>query len=213
MSQHLRYTCVAILAAVVSLGARSAPRQFPVARSVGLKVELTRPEIPAGETPAFRLLLRNEGADPLLLNGGSMLGNGKQIWSSIACAFRNPAGEELPLHLHWRVAAVGGRIYFLGLPLRSGDEHSILVSPGDYYVQVGTPLAAGTYELRCSYRGQQSEYRDRTQLPLCWEGYAVAPPVTFEVRGAIMEDVSAVDGITDPQADSASHPTVAFARE
>ena len=200
MSQHLKHTCVAILAAVVSLGARGSSSQFPAApsdpRSVGLKVELTESDSAAGETPAFRITIRNEGPDPVLLNGGSMLGNGKQIWSSMECAFRNSTGQDLPLHLHWRVSAVGGRIYFLGLPLRPGDEHSILVSPRDYYVLVEKPLPIDTYELRCSYRGQQSEFRDRTQLPRCWEGYATAAPVRFDVRGAVPEILPAAEELT-----------------
>ncbi len=188
MEQHLTRAVVTVVAAFSVVGAGRAPTQIPAAEPapgpVRMEIELAKSEVVAGETPTFRLSLRNVGHENLLLNGGFMLGNGKQSWSSIQCVFRSTSGQEVPLALHWGVSSVGGRVYFLGLPLRPGDKHSIEVAPRDYYVQFGKPLSVGTYELQCSYHGAESQFRERTELPPCWEGQAVAQPVRFEVRPA-----------------------------
>lgn len=160
---------------------------------VRIQIELAQAEFMEGEGPSFRLALRNMGDGNVLLNGGSMLGNAQQIWSSIECAFRNSEAQSVPLLLHWGVSHVGGRVYFLGLPLRPDAVYSIPVTPRDYLVNGGKPLSPGTYALQCSYTGSQSPYRP-TQLPACWEGRAVSQPVRVMVT-----PVTPVAGAKRPQ--------------
>ena len=117
----------------------------------------------------------------LLLNGGALLGNGAEIWSSIVRSFHAADGQRLPLSLGWGVPGVAGRIYFLGVPLRAGSAYTVSVTPRDYYVGKSERLAAGIYELACTYTGVQSSYRDSTQLPRCWEGLATSNTARVEV--------------------------------
>lgn len=149
--------------------------------SVELTVRLTAATYRRGERPAFDLVLANRGPGSVLLNGGAMLGNGQQDWSAFTCTLRNASGDTHQLSLHWGVMMVGGRLYFLGVPLLSGASISIPVAPGHYFVNGLTALPADRYELTCRYFGTQSSLRDPTQLPPCWEGQATSTPVRFEV--------------------------------
>lgn len=181
-------TCAVLTAAAGSAdsGGSHGPMQVGAETTgpVRLQIELAQAEFIEGENPSFSLSLRNMGDGNVLLNGGSMLGTGQQSWSSIECAFHASEERSVPLSLHWGVSHVGGRIYFLGLPLRPHAVYSIPVTPRDYFVNVGKPLSPGTYALQCSYTGSQSPYRDPTQLPPCWEGRAVSQPVRVMVRPA-----------------------------
>ena len=133
----------------------------------------------------FRVTLRNTGAKALLLNGGLLLGNGRQAWQAITCALHPKTGAQIRLDLHWQVGPVGGRIYFLGVPLRPGDAHTLAVTAADY--SQGTPIPPGQYRLQCAFNGRQSEYRDATQLPDCWEGVAVSTPVSIEIKQSLRQ--------------------------
>ena len=134
-----------------------------------------------GEDPSFRVSFRNSGRDNLLLNGGSLLGNGAQVWSAISCEFHAADGQPLPLSMSWGVGVVGGRMYFLGVPLRAGGSYTISVTPKDYFFSKGPHLDAGIYGLVCTYTGTQSRYRDLTQLPQCWEGLTMSNTARVEV--------------------------------
>ncbi len=129
--------------------------------------------------PRFQITLRNIGIVPLLLNGGEMLGNGQQVWNAVTCDLRSRDGAVIPLRLHWRVPGVAGRLYFLGVPLRPGDAHSLAITPSDYFVQ--TPVPPGRHELRCTFTGEQSSVRDAMQLPACWEGAVTSEPVIVQI--------------------------------
>jgi hypothetical protein len=146
-----------------------------------LIVEVDAERYHVGENPSFKISFRNSGKENLLLNGGELLGNGAEIWSTIKCEFQAAAGQRLPLSLGWGVPGVAGRIYFLGVPLRAGSAYTISVTPKDYYVGEGERLAAGIYELACTYTGMQSSYRDSTQLPRCWEGLVTSNTARVEV--------------------------------
>lgn len=188
-AQFVAYATCAVVAGAVSADSAGSygPMQVgaqPPTDPVRLQLELVQPEVTEGENPSFSLSLRNLGEGGLLLNGGYMLGNGQQSWSSIECAFHNREGQSVPLSLHWGVSHVGGRIYFLGLPLRPDAVYSIPVTPRDYFVSVGKPLSPGMYALQCSYTGSPSPSRESTQLPACWEGRAVSQSVHVMVRPA-----------------------------
>jgi hypothetical protein len=149
-----------------------------------LAVELGAPRYRVGENPSFTISLRNSGNANLLLNGGELLGNGAEIWSTITCEFQAVGGHRLPLSLSWGVPGVAGRIYFLGVPLRAGSAYTVSVMPTDYYVGTRERLPAGMYALACTYTGMQSNYRDATQLPRCWDGQITSNIARVEVTEA-----------------------------
>jgi len=149
-----------------------------------LVIEVDAQRYRVGENPSFKISFRNSGKGNLLLNGGELLGNGAEIWSTIKCEFQAAAGQRLPLSLGWGVPGVAGRIYFLGVPLRAGSAYTVSVTPKDYYVGKSERLAAGIYELACTYTGVQSSYRDSTQLTRCWEGLGTSNTARVEVIDA-----------------------------
>ncbi len=215
-AQLVAYATCAILTAAAgsadSAGSRGPMQVGQTADPVRLQIEIAQAEVMEGENPGFSLSLRNMGGGNVLLNGGSMLGNGQQSWSSVECAFRNREKQSVPLSLHWGVSHVGGRIYFLGLPLRPNAAYFIPVTPRDYFVNTGNPLPPGTYALQCSFTGSQSPYRDPTQLPACWEGRAISQPVSVTVRSAkLIADRSSrpVKPSAEPLANLALQPAAA----
>jgi hypothetical protein len=145
-------------------------------------IEDARPTGDATHGIRFQVTLRNTGSAPLLLNGGALLGNGRQGWSAVTCDLRSAAGTVVPLGLHWQMGGVAGRVYFLGVPLRPGDSHTLTVTPADYHV--GTQVQPGRYELRCTFTGKPSEFRDATQLPAAWEGVATSTAVPITLGAA-----------------------------
>lgn len=149
-----------------------------------LVVDVDSTRVATGENPSFAITFRNNGEDNILLNGGALLGNGAQDWSAIDCEFRRADGQLLPLSMGWRIPGVAGRIYFLGVPLRTRSSYTISVAPGDYYLPKGEPLVAGVYGVTCTYTGAQSRHRDRPQLPLCWEGRITSNTGKLVVHGA-----------------------------
>jgi len=123
----------------------------------------------------------NNSANNLLLNGGELLGNGSQMWSSLKAELKSEAGQQIPMSLGWGVPGVAGRIYFLGVPLRAGSSYKLPVNTSDYHIGTGERLKPGKYEIRFIYRGRQSDRRDSTQLPACWEGEVASNTLKFEV--------------------------------
>ena len=163
-----------LMAAAVPLTAQGPPADVEIGITPQSRV------FDAADGLRFRVTLRNTGAKALLLNGGLLLGNGRQAWQAITCALHLKTGAQIRLDLHWQVGPVGGRIYFLGVPLRPGDAHTLAVTPADY--SQGTPIPPGQYRLQCTFNGRQSEFRDATQLPDCWEGVAMSTPVSIEIK-------------------------------
>jgi hypothetical protein len=152
---------------------------------IQVAVEVEKKTYRSGQDPSFTISLRNSGSQNLLLNGGELLGNGQEIWSSLKCEFRDSGERRVPLAMHWGVSHVGGRIYFLGVPLRAGSLYTIAVTPRDYYLgKGGQHLEAGVYVLACTHSGAQSTFRDATQLPKCWEGVATSNAARVEIIAA-----------------------------
>jgi hypothetical protein len=146
-----------------------------------LTVEAPKTVLQSSEKMSFSVSFHNDGTNDLLLNGGMSLGNGKQIWNSLEAEVKTEDGRQIPMKLHWGGAAVAGRIYFLGLPLRAGSSYNLAVHQKDYYFGTGERLKPGKYEIRFIYHGRQSDHRDSTQLPACWEGEVQSNPLKFEV--------------------------------
>ena len=111
-----------LMAAAVPLTAQGPPADVEIGITPQSRV------FDAADGLRFRVTLRNTGAKALLLNGGLLLGNGRQAWQAITCALHPKTGAQIRLDLHWQVGPVGGRIYFLGVPLRPGDAHTLAVT-------------------------------------------------------------------------------------
>jgi hypothetical protein len=146
-----------------------------------LRVETPKMGFKSSEGVSFTVSFHNDGTTNVLLNGGKLLGNGAQIWDSVTAELKTEDGQRIPMTLGWQVPGIGGRIYFLGVPLRPGGSFALPVGARDYYVGTGERLKPGKYEVCFVYRGQQSEYRDSTQMPACWEGEARSNTLKFEV--------------------------------
>jgi hypothetical protein len=155
-----------------------------------LTIETPKNIVKSSEGVSFIISFHNKNTDKpasdnsannLLLNGGELLGNGSQIWSSLEAELKSETGQRIPMALHWGVPGVAGRIYFLGVPLRAGSTYKLPVGSNDYMVGTGERLKPGKYEIRCVYRGRQSHYRDSTQMPACWEGEAQSNTLKVEV--------------------------------
>ena len=149
--------------------------------ALDLTIEAPKPISKSSEGVSFIVVFNNNSTNNLLLNGGELLGNGSQIWSSLEAEMKNEKDERIPVTLGWGVPGVAGRIYFLGLPLRAGSSYRLSVSANDYFVGSGERLKPGKYEVHFVYRGRQSDYRDSTQMPACWEGEVRSNTLKFEV--------------------------------
>lgn len=168
---------------MVTLSFSAWGAQLPEQNSPGLmlSIETSKPLVQRAEGLAFTIMFKNNSPTNLLLNGGELLGNGAQIWSSLAAELKSENGQTIPIRLSWGVPGVAGRVYFLGVPLRPGSSYRLPVNARDYLVGTGERLAPGKYALRCVYRGRQSSHRDLTQMPGCWEGELHSNVLRFEV--------------------------------
>jgi hypothetical protein len=127
---------------------------------------------------AFRIVLRNVSNEPLLLNGGGILGIGRHAWS-IECTVQSAQGRPIRLGLHWQMGGVSGRVYPLTLALGPEDSHTIEVTPDDYF-QV-SPLPAGRATLQCGFTGRAT---DPAEWPSAWAGNATSAPVSVELTAS-----------------------------
>lgn len=150
-------------------------------KSLQLVIEMPKAVVRTSEGVSLAVIFRNNGINSLLLNGGKLLGNGSQIWGSLQAELKSASGQQIPITLGWGVPGVAGRIYFLGVPLRAGSSYKLSVGPSDYLVGSGERMKPGRYEIRFVYHGQQSPYRDSTQMPACWEGEVWSNTLRFEV--------------------------------
>lgn len=148
-----------------------------------LTIETPKAAVKRSEEISFSVTFHNNSTNNLLLNTGEMLGNGSQVWSSLAAELNTEVGQRTPITLNWGVPGVAGRIYFLGLPLRAGSSYTLPVGPLDFYVGAGERLKPGKYEIHFIYHGRQSPYRDATQMPVCWEGEVHSNTIKIEVLG------------------------------
>jgi hypothetical protein len=179
MKQWNKYSCALLVVGSLSLMSFAAEPQSPRKPALELTIETPKNIFKSPEGVSFVISFHNTNTDKpasdnsannLLLNGGELLGNGSQIWSSLEAELISETGQRIPMTLGWGVPGVAGRIYFLGVPLRAGSSYKLPVSAGDYLIGTGERLKPGKYEIRCVYRGRQPPYRDSTQMPACWEG-------------------------------------------
>jgi TPR repeat protein len=154
-----------------SLSLISPVEEPPGQNESGLELTLETFEsvVEVSEDIAFAICFHNNSTNNLLLNGGALLGNGTQIWSSLEAELKSESGQRIPMTLGLG-GPMSGQIYFLGVPLRAGSSYKLPVRVYDHLFGSGARLKPGKYEIRCVYRGRQSPYRDSTQMPACWEG-------------------------------------------
>jgi hypothetical protein len=133
----------------------------------------------SGQT-GFTVIFQNQGEKDLLLNGGGLLGNGVQMWSSVTASLTDDDGTSIPVNIE-RESFIAGRVYFLGLPLPAGSRFELKIDPKYCYFGKFGKLNPGLYHITFHYHGIQSESRDRTQLPPCWTGDIQSPTLDFTV--------------------------------
>lgn len=157
------------LPASLSLMSSSGAPPIQSGSALELTIETDEGIIDSSETVSFTICFRNVSTNNLLLNGGVLLGNGNQVWSSLKTELKNESGQQIPMTLGME-GPVTGQAGFLGVPLSAGSSYKLLVSVRDHPAGSTAHLKPGKYEILCTYHGQQSPYRDSTPLPACWEG-------------------------------------------
>jgi hypothetical protein len=172
---------LSFLAMSLSPSSRAAEPPSPMKPALELAIDMPQSVVRSSEGFSLFVTFRNGNTNSLLLNGGMLLGNGSQIWKNLEAELKTVSGQRIPITLGWGVHGVAGRIYFLGVPLRTGSSYTLSVRPRDYLIGNGKRLKPDKYEIRFVYRGSQSPYRDSTQMPACWEGEAWSNTLRFEV--------------------------------
>jgi hypothetical protein len=181
MKRLNQYSCALLVVGSISLISRAAELPSQKESALKLTIETAKTISKSSDGVSFSVSCHNSSPTNMLLNAGGLLGNGSQIWSSLEAELKSESGQRLPMTLGWGVPGVAGRIYFLGVPLRSGSSYKLPVNAKDYYVGTGERFKPGKYEIRFIYRGRQSDYRDSTQMPACWEGEVQSNTLKFEV--------------------------------
>lgn len=174
----LRSAALRAAAALMVIGAVALPRG-----QAGTPLEVIvspRAGVMKASELAFSITLKNNGAEPVLLNAGVTLGNRRQSWAAISCTVQSGTGRRIPLGLHWQLFHVGGRMYPLRLPLRPGDSHVVTVTPADYSQH--TPLPTGSVTLQCAFSGARSFVGDDSDWPICRECTATSAAVALELQ-------------------------------
>ncbi len=189
------------MAAGLSLTARAAEQIIAEKAPLALSIEMPKSVLKRSERVPFVVTFRNTNihklssgsessdeasararentAQNLLLNGGRMLGNRSEMWTSLKIELKTESGELVPVTLGWQVPGVAGRVYPLAVPLRAGSSYSLRVNADDYWANGNRPLLPGKYAIRFIYRGEQ--FVDRAALPPCWEGEVSSNLLNFEV--------------------------------
>jgi hypothetical protein len=176
-----QYSCALFVLGSFSLISWAAELPSQQESALKLTIETSKVISKGSNGGTFSVSFHNSGPTDLLLNAGELLGNGSQIWSSLEAELKTDGGQRLPMTLGWGVPGVAGRIYFLGVPLRAGSSYTLPMNANDYYIGTGERLKPGKYEIRLIYRGRQSDRRDSTQMPRCWEGEVQSNNLKFEV--------------------------------
>lgn len=168
------FRCAAFL---LALAASAFGTEIP-----GLEVDLKAPAlVHVSDGVSFTAVLKNKGSQDLLLNGGDLLGNGKEMWTALAAEIKGKAGGWRPFHLGWGQAGVAGRMLSLPLPLRAGATHELPVGAHDWFLDDTPRLRPGVYEIRAVFH-QRHPSEDIMYLPYTPDGEARSSAVRVEVR-------------------------------
>ncbi len=176
------------VALVLCLGLVTAlPGAAQADHSESLQMTLIRAEVRSAK-PLFRIELHNAGDQPLILNLGMMLANGrKQYADAIHLSLTDARGRALPLELKGP-AFVAGRIDPLVVPLPQGATITLPVdltdysSPKEHVWELS--LAPGRYKLSAKYSGAGVFQR---QANLDMKGISLMPYWTGTVESNVVE--------------------------
>jgi hypothetical protein len=179
--------CGTCLVCVSPLPLKSSPQTSGKAVN-GLELTIVPESIQAGESPKFRVELRNVGAKDLLLNVGSMFagpsGNAQyQIPDAIELSLIDESGKSMRINPLSRAtsAEFAGRIDAMVVPLPAGCVFSI--TDVDYYLPSQRP---GTYFLEASFTGKSvqrpnGDMMGITLLPY-WTGSVTSNRQEFRLK-------------------------------
>ncbi len=134
----------------------------------------------------FSVSLHNGSDRDELLYGGTVLGNGIQMWDSLQCQLIDNRQQRIRVVLHWGVSIVSGTLDPFSVPLKAGATYTLVIAPRDYYFEFGEyslpryseDLPPGSYQIGCTYTSRQPDRRAPYQL---WKGAVKSELVSFEV--------------------------------
>jgi len=191
MKSVMKPCLTVVLVAGVSLLGRVDAQQT---QDKALQITLIRvqPDLPK---PIFRVELHNTGEQPLILNLGMMLANGKQQYAdAVTLVLTDNHGKTTPLKL-LGPAYVAGRIDPLVVPLPKGATFTLPVNLTDYISPKNNlwqvTLAPGDYTISAAYAGvgvpQQGANLDMQGISLMpyWTGAVRSNAVTFMVSKTV----------------------------
>ncbi len=166
------------------------PPGLPAAESaeadgLALSIRANSPE----SSGALRLhvTMENMGQEDILLNLGTMLGNGRiQRPDAIRLLLVDGTGDRRELHYaDPDVPGVAGRIDDYAVPLRAGSTHSIALELRDFWCPTtkehAIDLPPGTYEVRAQFTGTGSQHDGGIPSLPYWTGTLESQAVLIEI--------------------------------
>jgi hypothetical protein len=192
-----RIALIVVLPMFSALSAAPRPCQPIATEGAGGGLRITiypdRTESRKSKVQNFRVELSNVGPDDLILNLGSMAGNGrKQYASKIVLAVSDVAGKSRRLEL-MPAGIVGGRVDPMIVPLPVEATFSVLVDLDKYWdaaaSEFGGKLKPGSYFVEARFEGaavsQQEANLDMKAIALMpyWTGTVTSNQVRVEVPG------------------------------
>jgi hypothetical protein len=125
----------------------------------GLQLRIT-PVTPDSGAPAdvkFDVALQNTGDSNFVLNLGTMLGNGLEMWpDAIRLMLTDPAGQSRELHYRSATGVVAGRIDDYLVALRGHSVYTLRLSLADYTRGVDVKIAPGRYKIAAQLAGRRA---------------------------------------------------------
>ena len=185
-------TCLTVVLVVgISLLGRVDAQQT---QDKALEITLVRVQ-PDSLKPLFRVELHNAGEQPLILNLGMMLANGKkQYANAVTLSLTDGHGRTTPLEL-LGPAFVAGRIDPLVVPLPKGATFTLPVNLADYISPKNNvwqvTLTPGAYTISVAYAGvgvpQQQANLDMQGISLMpyWTGAVRSNAVAFRISETV----------------------------
>jgi hypothetical protein len=142
-----------------------------------------------GSSGALRLdvTLENTGQKDILLNLGTMLGNGRiQRHEAIRLLVVDWTGDRRVLHYaDPDVPGVAGRIDDYAVPLRAGSTHSVALEIRDFWCPAtkehAIVLPPGAYEVRAQFEGAGAQHDGGMPSPPYWTGTLESGAVLIKI--------------------------------
>jgi len=157
------------------------------ADGLALSIRANSPE----SSGALRLdvTLENTGQKDILLNLGTMLGNGRiQRPEAIRLLVVDGTGSQRELHYADKdVPGVAGRMDDYPVPLRTGSTYSVALELGDFWCPTTNEhaivLLPGTYEVRAQITGTGSQHDGGIPSLPFWTGTLESGAIVVKIGG------------------------------